>query len=491
MGFPLAFFIFAAGTVGLFYLDRDNRSKSSRALWLPVIWLWIIGSRPVSAWLGIWLGVGQSGAAGQGLDAQLDGSPTDALVFMVLLAAGIAVLLRRKRDTVSALSSSAPVLIYLLYCLLSCLWSPFPDVAFKRWTKNVGDLAMVLVIVTDPEPIAALRRVFSRVGFILLPASILLIRYSTLGQTYDPSGNQSYTGVTTNKNSLGLITFVISLGAVWNCLNVLRADRNSQRSRQLLARVTLVAFGVAVLQQARSATSNACFMFGSALILATSLSFFRQRPQRVHALVLTIILTAGVAMLSGGEATVAGAFGKDPNLSDRTTIWAAVIPVCPNPVFGAGFESFWNGYGKYVTGGLSKYERGLNSAHNGYIEVWLNLGWVGIGLIAMLLISAYRQASTAFRINPEVGSVMLAYVATTSIYSITEAGFRIMTPTLIFLFLVLVGSRKIASSANGGNEKPDGILEEKSRAHVWTQDPGVDIQGPLTQNLRRVGVEVL
>jgi len=447
MGFPLAFLVFAVGTAGLFYLDRDNSVRSAKALWLPVIWLWIVGSRPVSSWLSIWFGIG-GGTAGQGLDAQLDGSPIDAIVFMALFVAAIAVLLRRKQRLTLLLKASFPLLIYFLYCLVSCAWSPFPDVAFKRWIKDVGDLAMVLVVVTDPEPIAALSRLFSRVGFILLPASILLIRYSALGSAYDPSGNPMYTGVTTNKNTLGLITYVISLGALWSLFNLLRAKRRPNRGRQLLARVVLLAFGVAVLQQAHSATCIACFILGTALMLATSLPFMRRRPGRVHALVLTILLSGGITMLFGGQATVTGALGRDATFSDRTVIWKAVIPICPNPVVGAGFESFWNGYGKYVKGGLSKYERGLNSAHNGYIDVYLNLGLVGVALIAALLISGYGQACAGFRRNPAVGSLMLAYVATASIYSITEAGFRILTPTWFSLLLVLVGSRSIASSVS-------------------------------------------
>jgi len=478
MGSTIACVICAIGIAGLFYLDRDKLAGNSKALWLPVIWLWIIGSRPVSTWLAIWLGIG--GAASQGLDAQLDGSPTDALVFMGLLAATAAVLFRRKRPAALLLRSSVPLLIYFFYCLVSCLWSPFPDVAFKRWTKDVGDLAMVLIVVTDPEPITALRRVFSRVGLILLPASILMVRYTTLGYAYDPSGLPMFTGVTTNKNTLGLITFVISLGAVWNCLNLLRAKPSPKRSRQLVARVALVAFGIVILQQARSATSIACFMIGAALILTTSLSFFTRHPQRVQALVLTIILSGGIALFFGGEATVAGALGRDgKTLGDRTLIWAAVIPVCPNPFVGAGFESFWNGYGRYVIGDLSEYERGLNSAHNGYIEVWLNLGWVGVSLIAMLLVSGYRRARAAFRRNPEVGSLMLAYVATDSLYSITEAGFRIMTPTMIFLFLVIVGSRSIASSGSGGMAKPVGRLpEQKPITPGWVDGLGVELPVP-------------
>jgi exopolysaccharide production protein ExoQ len=455
VGFDIAFAVCVIGTAGLFYLDRDKSVRASKALWLPVMWLWLVGSRPVSEWLAIWFGWGGLGA-GSGLDAQVDGSPLDAIVFMALTAAAIAVLLQRSRATVNLLRSSLPVLIYFLYCAASCLWSPIPDVAFKRWIKDVGDLAMVLVIVTDPEPINALRRVFSRVGFVLLPSSILLIRYSALGRAYDPSGGQVFTGVTDNKNTLGLITFIISLGAMWSFFNLLRAKRRHARvrTRQLVARGVLVAFGLGVLYEARSDTSTSSFMLGALLILATSLSFFRRRPKRVHMLVLSILLLGGIGFLLGGTATVAGAYGKNSNLSDRTTIWAAAIPVCPNPIVGAGFESFWNGYGKYVTGGLSKYERGLNSAHNGYIEIYLNLGWVGVSLIAMLLFVGYRRAWTAFRINPEVGGLMLAYVAAVAIYNITEAGFRILTPTWIFFLLVLVGSRSSAVSVSGSTAKP-------------------------------------
>jgi exopolysaccharide production protein ExoQ len=453
MGFALAFALFAIGVSGLFYLDRDKAVRNSPALWLPVIWLWIIGSRPPSDWLQIWIGFGQMRPSA-GLDAQLDGSPVDAIIFLALFAAAVAVLHRRSKPTVSLLGSSLPVLIYFFYCAASCLWSPFPDVAFKRWIKDVGDLAMVLVIATDPDPLGALRRIFSRVGFVLFPASILLIRYSPLGRAFGPDGSPENVGVTTNKNTLGLITFVVLLGAVWSFFYLLRAGRRPNRIRRLLAQGTLIAFGIAILQQAHSDTSTLCFALGALLMMITSLSTFRRHPRRVHALVLTILLLSSVAYLMGGEAKITAALGKNSNLSDRTIIWAAVIPLCPDPVIGAGFESFWNGYGKYATKGLSRYERGLNSAHDGYIEVYLNLGLIGVGLIAMLLFFGYQRAYAAFRLNPEVGNLMLASVATVAIYNITEAGFRILTPTWMLLLLVLVGSRSIAARSRAGKANP-------------------------------------
>jgi exopolysaccharide production protein ExoQ len=475
MSFSLAAVFCIVGIAGLFYLDRDKSLRTSKALWLPVIWLWIVGSRPVSTWLGL-------GSSDQGINQQLDGSPTDALVFAVLLVAGIIVLLRRRRQTGALLKASLPILIYFTYCLLSVLWSPYPGVAFKRWTKDLGDLIMVLVIVTEAEPIAALRRLFSRVGFILLPVSVLLIRYSDFGRGYDPDGNAMNTGVTTNKNTLGLITFVLSLGALWRFLMLLRTNREPKRGRRLLAQGVLLALGLALLAMANSATSTACFILGSVLILATGLPSIGRRPAAVHALVLTLLLAGGLTMLFGGEGSFVHALGRKTNLTGRSEIWKAVIPAVSNPIIGAGFESFWIGPDvQKVWRALSNWfnPKGLNTAHNGYIEVYLNLGVVGLCLIATILISGYRRAVATFRRDPETGGLVLAYIATGATYSITEAGFRMLTPTWIAVLLAIIVSNRTSSRA--GRRASQVASPPANEISGLSSDNGFTLQ-PLREN---------
>jgi exopolysaccharide production protein ExoQ len=441
VGFWFAFLVFAAGTAGLFWLDRNKFERTSKALWLPVIWLWIIGSRPVSAWTEVWLGFGTQGGAD--LDKQLDGSPTDALILALLLVAGIVVLNRRKKQTNALLKASLPVVIYFIYCLVSVSWSPFTAIAFKRWIKGLGDLVMVLVILTEADPIAALRRLFSRVGFILLPASVFLIRYSSIGRGFDEYGDPTDTGVTTNKNALGLITFIIAIGAVWNLRMLLRNRLQPNRGRRLLAQGTLVAFGMAVLGMAHSATSVACLILGSGLMMATGLSWVGRRPGRMHAVILAIALAAGVGMVFGADEMAVHALGRKTNLTGRTDIWKTVIPMAQNPIFGTGFESFWNasaGRLHQFTGDQANMFKNLVSAHNGYIDVYLNLGLVGVSLIALILITGYWRAGAAFRRDPEIGGLILAYIVTAAIYSITEAGFKVLTPTWFFVLCAVIAA---------------------------------------------------
>lgn len=433
----IALLVCLIGIAGLFFLDRDNSVRNSKALWLPVSWLWIVGSRPVSSWLGIT-------PSNQDFNQQLlDGSPTDRAVFSVLLAAGIIVLCWRRKRTRACLRGNVPILIFFSYCLLSVLWSDFPDVAFKRWTKAIGDLVMVLIVVTDAEPVAALRRLFSRVSFVLLPASVFLIKFSELGRGFDPDGNPMNTGVTTNKNTLGVITFVLALGAVWRVLVLLRARDQPNRGRHMLAQVTVVAFGVALLMMANSVTSRVCFALGAVLMLVTGLPVIRRTPSYVHVVVLTIALIGGTAMVFG-KAALTHAVGRQENFTGRTEVWAAVLPVVPNAVVGAGFETFWLGPRlQKVWSRLSGFMQ-VNEAHNGYIEVYLNLGWVGIGLMGNILISGYRRVCKAVHREPMVGSLVLSYVAATATYSVTEAGFRMLNPSWIFLLLAIVGANVTA-----------------------------------------------
>src|ERR1700676_4491519 len=102
--------------MGLFWLDRNPRGRTSAALWIPVIWVSIACSRSVSTWLNI-------SAAEQSTDQVLEGNPVDRLVYSVLLAAGILVVFNRRQQTARFVRANVPIVLFFLYCLLSLLWS--------------------------------------------------------------------------------------------------------------------------------------------------------------------------------------------------------------------------------------------------------------------------------------------------------------------------------------------------------------------------------
>src|SRR2546425_3035623 len=428
----IATIIFALGILGLFLLDRDRKSRVSPALWIPVVWLLINASRSVSQWLG---GVVYMASP----DALEEGSPFDAFIFAGLLAAGLVVLLERRESAGTLLRANWPLLVFFSYCAISVLWSDYPFVAFKRWTKAVGDLVMVLVVLTDPEPTAALKRFIARSGFLLIPLSILLIGYYPgVGWSYIPStGAPYYMGVATGKNGLGIVCLVFGLGSLWRFLEALHSEERPRRAGPLIAHGAILAMALWLLYMADSATSLACFLVGGVLIALTSQRGSALKPAAVYAFTAGIVALFSLGLFVDSEEALIETMGRDVTLTGRTQLWADLLRMAADSWFGTGFESFW--LGDRVKSLWSQYLWHPNQAHNGYLEVFLNLGWVGVALLGFVIAWGYRNAVGALHRDPELGGLRLAFFVVAVLYNVTEAAFRMMHPVWIaFLLAVMV-----------------------------------------------------
>lgn len=419
---------FVAVIVALFWLDRDGKARTSGALWVPVVWLCLNASRTLSQWLAIF-GIGGLGTSMDSADQYLEGSPFDRSVYLVLTVVGMVILARRHRSIGRILRANGPILLFFFYCAVSVVWSEYPDVAFKRWFKALGDIVMVLIVLTDNDRLAAIRRVLTRVGLVLLPLSILFIKYyPALGREYGHfDGRGSFTGVTSSKNLLGMTILLFGLGPVWRLRQALSGTEGARRPRLLIAQGALLAMAIWLFAMADSATALSCFLMASGVIVATSLPKLGQKPAVVHLVVIAVVCVAVYAVFGG---SLVGIVGRDSTLTGRTDIWNLVLGMKGNSLFGTGFESFWLGWRRERL--WSVYRFHLNEAHNGYIEVYLNLGWIGISLLALLMVTGYRSAMSVLRRDSNSSSLRLAFFVAAVTYGLTEAAFRMMSPVWLF-----------------------------------------------------------
>lgn len=426
----IAAVIYFIGILGLFALDHDRNLRTSRALWVPVLWLLIGASRPVSAWLQM--------APPSSAETYLDGSPLDRYVFTCLLAVGLIVLIARGQRVGALLRRNQMILLFFLYCAASIFWSDYPDVAFRRWIKFAGNLVMVLIVLTESEPLAAVKRLVTRAGFVLLPVSVLVIKYYPyLGRTYAPGDSisapwkLSYTGVTDTKNGLGAVCMLLGLGALWRSIELLRDKDKPDRLRHLISQGTLLAVTIWLSGLADSMTSLSCFLLAAGLVVALSSPQLARKRAAVHLLVMAALSVSILAIFVAPS--VLATLGRDSTLTGRTKIWNTVLGMAGNPVLGTGFESFW--LGSRLQSIWSAYWWHPNEAHNGYIEIFLNLGWIGVGLIAVIMVVGYRNIVRAFRENPEEGRIRLAFFVVGVLYNLTESAFRMVDPVWFFFLL--------------------------------------------------------
>jgi exopolysaccharide production protein ExoQ len=425
----LAALAFVFAILGLFTLDRDRKARTATALWIPVAWLLIAGSRNVGEWVQILSGGQFDLSRGE---AYLEGSPIDRNVLGTLIALGIIALLGRRRQVGALVRNNAPIFLYLLYCAASVLWSDYPGVGIRRWNRALGDFVMVMVVLTDPDRSAAIKRFLSRTGFVLIPLSVLFIRYyPELGRAYGIDGTPYWGGVTGGKNSLGMICMIFGLGSLWRIVGAYRDRDDPNRKRRLIAHGTLLAMTAYLLHEANSATSTACFVLAGSLMLLTSTAKVARKPARVHLLAVAVVSVAVFALFFDPSGGLVGTLGRNSTLTGRTDIWQRAFGLVRNPILGTGFETFWLGP-RLVW--MNKLD-GMNQAHNGYIEVYLNLGWAGILLIAAMMVKGYRNVVGGLRRDQAVSALMLAYFVVAVIYSCTESGFKMMSPVWIFFLL--------------------------------------------------------
>jgi exopolysaccharide production protein ExoQ len=417
-----------AGVAWLFYLDRDPESRSSPALWIPTFWLLICGSRSVTEWLAMRPAVSLA-------KQYSESSPIDAAFYAILIASAFTVLNFRYGRVKSFLRQNLPLLLFFAYCAISVLWSDYPFVALKRWCKSVGDLVMIMIVLTDLQPKQAFRQLFKRAAFLLLPLSVLLIGcYPDLGTGYNPEDRTvMYFGVTTFKNMLGLIAMVCGLFSLWQavCAYEDRAMRN-RRGHMLAHSIVFIIAGWLIVQ-ANSMTSLACLVLaGTVMILVGQRSASRWYAG-VPLIAAAALIVPAIALFVDPLGPLLHSLGRNSTFTGRTLIWQAVLSLHTDPWFGTGFESFWLGNRLERVWHMS-VDR-IQEAHNGYLELYLNLGWCGILLLGAFVVSGYARGIAAVRHDRQNGRIRLAFLTATLIFSMTEAGFRMLTP-IWFAFLL-------------------------------------------------------
>jgi exopolysaccharide production protein ExoQ len=432
----IATLVFYAVIAVLFWLDRDQKSRTSAALWLPVTWFLIACSRTASYLLNLSQG-------GHGwTTAQLEeGNPVDRAIFTGLLLLGLMVLVQRREQVLKILRQSAPILMFFGLCLLSFVWSDFPGVAFKRWNKALGDWVMIMIVLTEPQPLMALKRLLARTAYPLIPLSILFIKYyPDIGRSYGRwLGEVHYLGVTTDKNSLGAICLLFGVASVWRIADLFSdPGQRKYRTRRVLAQCVILAMIGWLFSILDAMTSLSCFVLTTCLLFVNRFRVFARHRGLVHVVVLAMILiTASIAFL-GLSPGALQAMGRNATLTERTDIWAEVIKLVPNRWIGAGYESFW--LGPRLDTMIAEVTRWWvpNQSHNGYLEIYANLGWVGIGCLAVVLFWGYRRIIGAWRQKLGGSDLMLSYFVAGVIFNFTEAAFfRMTAPVWMFLLYAL------------------------------------------------------
>jgi O-antigen ligase len=301
--------------------------------------------------------------------------------------------------------------------------------------KLVGSVILALIVLTDVKPGEAVRTMLRRWVYILVPFSVLLIKYyPDIGKYYRTTdGAVQYIGVATHKNSLGAICLI---GGIILLSSYLVREKASSLSKEIrISNMAVVLMTAWLFVKANSATALVAFGLSAFAMVVSQAMTYRRNPKRISRLTLLGCLSAGFLVpMIGSAASLVSGVGRDATLTGRTAIWDLVLSTNTNPLLGAGYDSFW--LGPRVQMFWDKYSFHINQSHNGYIEIYLNLGLIGLVLFVGLLLVAYRNVNINLLRDYDSGVLWLALFLVVALTNITEAGVR-GTSLIWFVFLIV------------------------------------------------------
>jgi O-antigen ligase len=192
-------------------------------------------------------------------------------------------------------------------------------------------------------------------------------------------------GIFDHKNGLGSV-MALSILVEWHLPTQTRFSIALNRLALLLSAVLLVF----------SSSMTPMIALVASLLFLQIYKFAMQRLRiPVYAIVLATLLmiASGATMLFIDSERVTNALGRTSDLTGRTEIWGRVMSYIPErPVLGYGYSGFWYGASsKSLTVDQVMGTRIMYS-HNGYLEILLTLGAVGLLLALGFLATGIKRA---------------------------------------------------------------------------------------------------
>lgn len=361
-------------------------------------------------------------------------NPINQIVFLYLFVGSLIVLIKNLDIITQVIRSEKFLSLFILTCLISFTWSDYPFLSFKRafqLTVTYLTVLNTISIISERKIIAVLLTIGIFYAFISLISSLLI------PEAIDPAFG-TWRGIEPSKNGLGYNALMLLIIAFYSSTVQTNYIFKFFFRSLILISMILIIFAFS--------TTN---IIGMILVLLT-LSLYKVRflfqplgtGKFIFNSMLLLFLTLAVLFSIFSRellAAVPGIFGKDTSLTGRDIIWVYIgNEILKRPVLGYGYGTYWI-MGTHIIDLFTAYVGWrVNEAHNGFLEILLQLGVVGFTFLVLTLFSFIKNT---FKYDDKI-----ALIAILSILLVNFSESFIFTPrdpsTLLFMLLYLLQFRK-------------------------------------------------
>jgi exopolysaccharide production protein ExoQ len=326
-----------------------------------------------------------------------------SLIYLIVLVRAVPL----RRQIVRTLKANKALLFLVVFALLSTLWSADAGLTIRRGFAVVATTLFGLDFAVRYSIREQVRLFGIALGLAVGISVVVELFFHGLVPTVDSTYGDAWNGAFVQKNDFARVVVLAGILVL-------------MRVRSAIAATAAIAVSAGLIFLCRSKT--ALVVFVAMLILLRIFRLRRWGPRALIAGIVGVLLVSALLSVAVDLDSMAGMLGRDSTLTGRTNIWAmALESIAERPVLGYGYNAFWN-----VAPEADRISTILHwkvpHAHNGFIDLTLQLGVVGLALYLAIYFVAIRRAVNLANATPEQEAIWpLAYLAFTLLYQMTES----------------------------------------------------------------------
>lgn len=307
--------------------------------------------------------------------------------------------------------------LLLAWACLSVAWSIDRQVTFRHLVAFLLTTFFGVYFAVRYDLKNQLRLLAISLGIVLSISVAACIVFPTYGiSSDDPLEPPGWHGILSTKNNLGTLAVLAALPLL---LSLVKGTR-----RRVAATGLLCIFVLIILTQS---TSALLYFLLAAVAFPVVLAFHRYPARRTKILWGALSAFSGLSIWTYYSwENFVSYLGKDPGLTGRFMLWGLSLDwIRERPLAGYGFDAFWSDY--YGPAADFRAASGwlvATHAHNGFINLWLDLGLVGVLLFTLTFFVSYKRATTLARVSDTMESLWPVILLTFLFaFSLTEISF--------------------------------------------------------------------
>lgn len=335
------------------------------------------------------------------------------LYFAALLSVGVAAILylmMHYKATLSLLRQHPLLIAFFLWCVASLVWSLAPITTIKSLIGLAISTSVAIAMTVNG-------RFLDSVKAMILAAFAL--SFISVSVYFMAPSLEKMTGLFSNRNLLIRFAFYAALFAGLLCAH--KFTRRNEDASGYKNLITAIALGLICLTlfmvvEFRSFTAKLALI----LVVISCIAVMLFHYSRTLFYIFSALAIIATVMVLFNFQAVLDIARESQSLANRMHTWTSLLALNPAPTIqGAGLGAFWDrdiGLWKEVEMGKILFH-----SHNSIIEIYLDLGLIGVLLISALIAKMfYNYAKVSQFMNPWQQSFVLAFAAVFVLYNMTE-----------------------------------------------------------------------